>query len=203
LNKKYKVGDTIYAKGKVKEIDSGDEYLPYKVKFEDNSIDSWLSKDSILEPPAKPTIPKGVADEIEDYKLKGFDLIDYFTSFNECAADVKNSSKYMCDNTDKINNQRVANLANAWNYGYTVDKPKLYNLVLGYDSDNNDGGTCNALNKRGDGLFIDICSLIDDDLKSDPDYQFTQEEIDKYNKNFWIKNIDLNDYKVVVPTDEE
>jgi len=201
MTKEYKVGDTVYAKCKILQVDEDDDKYPYGVVFSNHDYtDAWISDQAIVEPPAKPTLPKGVADEIEDYKLKGFDLIDYFTSFNECADDVKNSSKYMCDNTDEVNNQRVANLANAWNNGYTVEKPKLYNLIF----DNNYNGKIICLFKLTlvDELWA-AYNIGDTSLKHNEEYQFTQEEIDECNKSFWIKNVDLNDYKVEVQTDEE
>ena len=90
-------------------------------------------------------------------------------------------------------------LMSAYVNGYTVEKEKKYNLILGTDTDD---GT-NALFKLNynpctdDTLGLNTDTYADD-LKLYKLYQFTQAEIDKYNKDFWIKNIDLNDYKVEV-----
>jgi len=200
MKREYNVGDTIYLKGIVKDIDCTDTDIPYGIQLTSNyGTDAWVGEKEIVESPAKPILPKDVAGEIEDYKLKGFDLIDYFTSFNECADDIKNSSKYMCDNTDEVNNQRVANLANAWNNGYTVEKPKLYNLI--FNDDLNGKIACLFKQPILDELWV-AYETSDINLKHDENYQFNQEEIDKYNKDFLIKNINLNDYKVEVRTDD-
>ena len=201
MEREYKVGDTIYVKSKILQVDEDDDKYPYGVVFSNHDYtDAWISDKVIVEPPAKPTLPKDVADEIEQAKIevKCFDLYIQTVTNNEVSW-YPQSSRYWY----RGDGSNTETLLNAWNNGYTVEKQKLYSLVIGYDSDNTDGGTCNALNKRGGGLFIDICSFLDDDLKADPDYQFTQEEIDKYNKNFWIKNFDLNDYKIEVLTDED
>jgi len=201
MAKKYKVGDTVYAKGKIKEIDSGDDCLPYRVNFDGNGISSWLSEDSILEPPAKPVMPKGVADEMEEYKLKGVDLINYFSAINISGCDTKNSYSYVYMNTHEVTEDRISKLADAWYNGYTVEKPKLYNLILNEDYYN---GAVVCLYKPIQSYELyTISSINDDDLKHNKKYQFTQEEIDKYNKDFWIKNFDLNDYKIEVRTDED
>lgn len=85
--------------------------------------------------------------------------------------------------------------------GYTTEKPKLYNLILSEDYYK---GAVVCLYKPIQSYELyTISSINDDDLKHNKKYQFTQEEIDEYNKSFWIKNLDLNDYKVEVRTDEE
>lgn len=197
--KRYKVGDTIWSRDIVVDVDYGETDQMYRTRG-----NGWIHNYTVVdgepkEEPVKPVLPKNVADEMEDYKATGFDLVDYFSAFNECADDVKNSSKYAYDNTDEINNQRVANLANAWNNGYTVEKPKLYNLVLG----KNMWGWPLALYKPtgNDNNLIAYPDAAPKYLR-DSVYQFTQEEIDKYNKGFWIKDLDLNDYKVEVRTDD-
>ena len=85
--------------------------------------------------------------------------------------------------------------------GYTVETEKKYNLILG----TNTYGDTDALFKSNPCTDAVLCIDADtyaDDLKRDKFYQFTQEEIDKFNKDFWIKNIDLNDYKVEVNIDD-
>ena len=90
-------------------------------------------------------------------------------------------------------------LMSAYVNGYTLAKEKKYNLILGTDTDD----STNALFKLNYNPCTDNALGLDadtyaDDLKLDKLYQFTQSEIDKYNKDFWIKGIDLNDYKVEV-----
>ena len=85
--------------------------------------------------------------------------------------------------------------------GDTVEKPKLYNLILSEDYYK---GAVVCLYKPIQSYELHtISSINDDNLKHNKKYQFTQEEIDECNKSFWIKNLDLNDYKVEVRTDEE
>ncbi len=84
--------------------------------------------------------------------------------------------------------------------GYTVAKEKKYNLILGTDTDDGTNALFRLVNYNpctDDALGLNTDTYADD-LKLDELYQFTQAEIDKYNKDFWIKNIDLNDYKVEV-----
>ena len=194
--KQYKVGDTIYIKDTVNNIDEHDPIGTYRGKYT-----GWFANRTIIDElpvaePVKPVLPKDVADELKHAKDNSLNFYGYLKRAVDYGDRVTWQFIFNAGDTDA----RIALMLDAWLNGYTVKQPKpqLYNLVLGYDTDDTDGDTCNALNKQGGGLFIDTCSLLDDDLKADPDYQFTQEEIDKYNKNFWIKNIDLNDYKIEV-----
>ena len=84
--------------------------------------------------------------------------------------------------------------------GDTTDKLQLYNLIF----DDNFNGKIACLFKQPilDELWV-AYETSDINLKYDENYQFNQEEIDKYNKNFLMKNTDLNDYEVEVSTDEE
>lgn len=91
-------------------------------------------------------------------------------------------------------------LMRAYVNGYTVAKAKKYNLVLGSDTDDGTNALFKLVNYNpctDDALGLNTDTYADD-LKLDELYQFTQEEIDKYNKDFWIKGIDLNNYKVEV-----
>ena len=203
MTKKYKVGDTIYVKGKVKQVDEDDEY-PYSMVFNDSNYtdatDVWISDQAIVEPPAKPTLPKAVADELEQAKcdVKNFDwYIKRVVNANSDLHYYPQSANYWfsCDEESV-----TAILLNAWNNGYTVEKPKLYNLIF----DDNFNGKIACLFKQP--ILDEIWAAYetsDINLKYDENYQFTQEEIDKFNKDFMIKNTNLNDYKVEVPTDEE
>lgn len=95
-------------------------------------------------------------------------------------------------------------LMNAYVNGYTVAKEKKYNLILGTDTDDGTNALFKLVNYNpctDDALGLNTDTYADD-LKLDKLYRFTQEEIDKYNKDFWIKNIDLNDYKMEVTDDD-
>lgn len=197
--KDYKVGDTIYVKGKIKQIDEDDDKYPYGVVFNDcDYTDAWISDQVIVEPPAKVELPKDVADEMEAYKEYGDDFNEYI--YNVMAVP---DTHYLIKTHDAFvrSDVTVETLLNAWNNGYTVEKEKKYNLILGTDGYDCIHAICKRYDK--DGVFIDDETYEVSNLQCDQDYQFTQEEIDKYNKNFWIKNLDLNDYKVEVHTDED
>lgn len=205
--KEYKVGDTIYVKGKVKAIDN--TALPYCVDFGNgnNFIDFesgtvWVTSDNMIDElptaePVKPVLPKKVADELEIAKecKDSFDV--YIMRIINGHTTYENSRVFWSNSADGV----IKTLMDAWNNGYTVETEKKYNLVLGTDTDD---GT-NALFKSNpctdDALGLNTDTYADD-LKMAEFYQFTQEEIDKYNKDFWIKNIDLNDYKVEVRIDD-
>lgn len=204
----YKVGDTIAVKAKVIRATNGSE-MPYQVSYitgyDNDGLRSgnsfWVTDSEIVEP-VKPVLPKGVADLVKIHKDGYGSLGSFIESVYEPETEVAewvNAWVYQNSQSDV----RYKMLVDAWYNGYTIEKPKLYNLVLGKDSH----GDTNAFVKAGDSsisyLVIDPFTDCEDDLQSDSDYQFTQEEIDKYNKNFWIKNLDLNDYKVEVPTDED
>ena len=188
MTKKYNVGDTIYVKGKVKQVDEDDEY-PYSMVFNDSNYtdatDVWISDQSIVEPSkeqAQVTLPKDVADEMEEYKSIGFDdLIDYFSAFNEHADNVKNSIKYVCGNTDEINNQRISNLADAWNHGYVLAQEHLYLacIPLPFNDTDSGGNPCNCaqLCRHSEGKLDWYTAHMDHLDSSNEDYKFTQEEI--------------------------
>lgn len=136
--KDYKVGDTVYLKAFVANVDKSDPEKTYGVNFVRGNyvIQAWPDCEAIIDElpvaePVMPVLPKDVADELEDYKITGFDLVDYFSAFNERADDVENSNKYAYDNTDEINSQRVANLANAWCNGYTIEKESECQIISG------------------------------------------------------------------------
>lgn len=201
--KDYKVGDTIYVRGKVSSLNHDDGSVKSYLVEVDGVGPLWFyNYDTVKEIPVaetvKPVLPKNVAKELElakDAKLTFYTYVHRSRStYDYPATDCFIFFEVNNDESDR----NMEQLTRAWFHGYEVEREKLYNLVLGYDPDDTDRDTCNALNKQGGGLFIDVCSFLDDDLETDPDYQFTQDEIDKYNQDFWIKGIDLNDYKVEV-----
>lgn len=192
--KKYKVGDTIYLKGTIVDSDCAQQYL---IKPGDYTYGFWFNRDAIadLPEPVKPILPKKVADEISFAKsIKGVTFDDYIVR-ELIRSDYKDSAtNKMIKSSDVPNVIEV--LLNAWNNGYTVEEKK-YNLVIGTDSRNNRVCVYHIADEtRIDGFTLEH------DLNSSQ-YQFTQAEIDKYNKDFWIKNIDLNNYKVEVKANED
>ena len=90
--------------------------------------------------------------------------------------------------------EQIKILSDAWYNGYTVKQEPRYNLILGTDTD----GDCNAFFKCHNELRLDTEA---DGVLDDADYQFTQAEIDSYNKDgaSWVYNsLDLNNLKVEV-----
>jgi len=193
----YNVDDTIYVKGKIKKADERSDKYPYGVVFDNSDIiNTWISGQVIVEPPAKPTIPKGVADEIQQAKDMHLNFYMYITKFASDSATC-DFALYNC--LADVSDEQFKILADAWYNGYTVEKPKLYNLIL---NDDCNGEVACLLKLTGLDRIYASSDASDNDLKHNEKYQFTQEEIDKYNKNFWIKNFGLNDYKVEVRTDD-
>jgi len=202
--KEYNVGDTIYVKGKVKQLDKDGNIYCYQVYIADVGP-LWVYNSDMVEklPTAelvKPVLPKKVADELEIAKecKDSFDvyimriIIDHTT--------YENSHVFWSNSGDGV----IKTLMDAWNNGYTVAKEKKYNLILGTDTDDGTNALFKLVNYNpctDDALGLDADTYADD-LKLDELYQFTQEEIDKYNNDFWIKNIDLNDYKIEVTDDD-
>ena len=200
MTKEYKLGDTIYVKGTVGQIDGDDHEKPYGIKFVDwdYGTPAWPNRSDIIDElptaePVKPVLPKEVGEELDIAKSElPFDV--YIGNIFGGVSSAKASYHYYFDNANAI-----IKLADAWRYGYTVEKTKLYNLIL--NDDFNGKIICLFKLTLVDELWA-AYNIGDTSLKHNEEYQFTQEEIDKYNKNFWIKNIDLNDYKVEVRTDD-
>ncbi|MGK4178832.1 DUF1642 domain-containing protein [Lapidilactobacillus dextrinicus] len=200
--KKYDIGDDILVKGKVYGIDDSGTYqylVDFDKPFGNNTSHYWVKNDYIVDElptaePVKPVLPKDVADEMEKAKEISLNLYGYLNSKFPL------THSFVFDRLSE-RDERIKILSDAWYNGYTVEKEPVYNLILGFDPDESDRRLCNALYKNHGELSIDAATDTYD-LRGDDDYQFTQEEIDKYNKSFWIKNIDLNDYKVEVVADD-
>lgn len=203
--KQYKVGDTITVKAKVIRTTNSKD-MPYLVSYitdYDNddfrrNSSFWVTESEVVEP-VKPVLPKDVADELEDAKKSAYNFFGFLRDCNNKT--YPETCHFMFYDTVSSDTQ-IKILSDAWYNGYTVEKEPVYNLILGFDPDESDRRLCNALYKNHGELSIDAATDTYD-LQGDDDYQFTQEEIDKYNKNFWIKNLDLNDYKVEVSADED
>lgn len=120
MTKKYKVGDIIYAKGKIIQANESHGKFPYCVSFSDSDftgiIDmchAWLDEDTFVESPAKPTIPKDVADEMEVFRKS-----NKLGAYLYLALNQTETVAYRWTNNDR----NIASLVNAWNNGYTVEK---------------------------------------------------------------------------------
>lgn len=183
--KDYEVGDTITVKATVAETDKGN-FTPYRVTYRDEYF--WVNVKDIVKP-VTPELPKRVADEMEVARES-----NKLGAYLNLVLNNTSTAAYQWANSD----QDITDLVNAWNNGYTI-KPetKLYNLLLGYY------GSWVSFYKVGRfGFDIAIDKETDEyNLKHDDSYQFTQEEIDKYNEDedSWFDNkIDLNKLKVEV-----
>jgi len=122
MTKKYKIGDTIYLKGIVKDIDCTDTDIPYGIQLTSNyGTDAWVGEKEIVESPAKPILPKDVADEMSFAKsIKGVTFDDYIVR-ELIRSDYKDSAtNKMIQSPDLPNTIEV--LLNAWNNGYTMEK---------------------------------------------------------------------------------
>jgi len=207
MTKEHKVGDTIYVKCTIAQIDGDDHEKPYGIKFVDwdYGTPAWPNRSDIIDElptaePVKPVLPKKVADEMDFYKNAKFGLTMYLkdTVLNTTVTKATNKClySYLSDKLlQDVQDDRTMALINAWNNGYTVEKPKLYNLIL--NDDFNGKVICLFKPTGVDGVYASY-EKSDINLKHNEKYQFNQEEIDKYNENFMIKNLNLNDYKVEV-----
>ena len=131
--KKYKVGDTIYAKGKIIQIAESHGKLPYCVAFSDSNITriidmchAWLDEDSFVELPAKPALPKDVADELDDAKVHNLDFIGYMNVAIDNGYPVTNMLTYGNAHPSIF----IKILSDAWFNGYTVEKESRYMVYV-------------------------------------------------------------------------
>lgn len=149
-------------------------------------VNNWYQE------PVKPVLPKAVADEMEKAKTGNLSLYGYL---DHCVCNIDSAAwKWFYSNKD------VMDLIDAWNNGYTVEKPKLYNLILGKDGLDYTIAVVKTLQDKSKTLIsadVKRCDLTRDR------WQFTQTEIDELNNDFYIKNINLNDYKELVADDSE
>ena len=125
MTKEYKVGETIYVKGKIIHVD--DTSLPYCIDFENGTV--WIPGDDILDElpttePVKPVLPKEVADELEIAKKSNFSFDDYIVQIISGDATYYNSRDFWFNSDDDV----IKTLMDAWNNGYTVKKGPV-NLV--------------------------------------------------------------------------
>ena len=191
--KEYKVGDTIAINAKIVKTDIGDD-LPYQVSYR-NGYPFWVNPKDVVEPvkPKLPELPKGVADELKEAK----DNKNNFYGFlRDCNSETYPKTEEFVFYSSFSSDQMIKVLSDAWYIGYTIKpEPTRYNLILGTDPADNRV----AFFKNNGSVAIDCCTLYSD-LDEDA-FQFTQKEIDGYNKDgaSWLYNsLDLNNLKVEV-----
>lgn len=192
----YKVGDTIYIKDTVVDIDPEDTLSAYKCV-----INGWVRNKSIIDElptaePVKVVISADVAAELTMNRNSGWNFYGYLDAVREDASTWPATYAFAFEDPDNM-----FILAKAWFEGYTI-KDKLYNIILGKNVvEVSDGYTETDTDVAG--LYHDKQGIhLDDDVfdteLTNLEYRFTQKQIDEYNDDFWIKGIDLNDYKVEV-----
>lgn len=169
--KKYKVGDTIYVKGTVADVD--DTIFPYYVDF-GKGIKALIASDNIVDElptsePVKPVLPKEVADELDIAKNKfqsSFDV--YIENIIDSVSDKASYNYYL------FNTNAIIKLADAWRYGYTVEKEKKYYVKVPHTKD-----VWYYWKKTDGGLGIDDLNVATADYDTD-DFEFTESEIEHY-----------------------
>ncbi|WP_125606762.1 DUF1642 domain-containing protein [Lapidilactobacillus bayanensis] len=192
MKREYKVGDTVYVKGKIIQADESHGKFPYCVSFSDSDftriIDmchAWLDEDSFVEPPAKPTLPKEVADELEDAKKTFHDFYAYLDSADRIWQPKTYTYVF---SSDTNRDAKIKILSDAWYNGYTVEKePTWYIEVPGKFN----RPTYYAIN---DGALA--FGYFDEDKKWYHDYSahaFTDEEIKKYDLENFDKELVTDD----------
>lgn len=198
--KQYKVGDTVYLKAFVANVDKSDPEKTYGVNYVRGmyGVQGWPDNDAIIDElptaePVKPVLPKAVADELESAKENCNNFYGFLRDCNsETHPEANQFVFYSCGSSDS----RIKILSDAWYIGYTIKpEPTRYNLILG----TNPADNCVAFFKNNGSVAIDCCALYSD-LDEDA-FQFTQKEIDGYNKDgaSWVYNsLDLNNLKVEV-----
>ena len=185
--KEYKVGDTIYVKDTVTDIDYGDSTATYYGKYH-----GWFDNSCIIDglpaDPVKPVLPKEVADEISFAKFIGV-TFDRYIVRELTRSDYKDAATYtMIHSPDVLNSIEV--LLNAWNNGYTVEKPKRYVLPMpgtGYHNYQMHGNAqYYAVKGSGGNWRADLIALDTDDAVKNG-YIVTQSDLDAAPD--WVKAI--------------
>ena len=187
MKREYKVGETIYVKGKIDYIDENDTSLPYRVDFVNGTV--WAHSDNIIDElptaePVKPVLPKEVADELEIAKKSNFSFDVYIVQIISGNAAYYNSREFWINSDDGV----IKTLMDAWHNGYTVEKEPTWCIEVPGKFNR---PTYYAIN---DGALA--FGYLDEDKKWYRDYSahaFTDEEIKKY---------DLENFKKELITDD-
>lgn len=129
IMKKYKIGDTIYVKDTVADIDTDDNDMTYR-----GSRCGWLYKSNVVDElptaePVKPVLPKGVADEITEWRNSPHYVAED-TYFDQLIYEMISNSVESClvktRNSFIGGDIGIKTLLDAWYNGYTVEKEPKY-----------------------------------------------------------------------------
>lgn len=123
----YKVGDTIYIKDTVNNIDEHDPIGTYRGKYT-----GWFANRTIIDelPPAepvKPVLPKDVADELEDAKKSAY---NFFGFLRECNNKTYPETCHFMFYDTVSSDTQIKILSDAWYNGYTVEKEPRYKVYV-------------------------------------------------------------------------
>lgn len=123
--KEYKVGDTIYVKDTVNNIDEHDPIGTYRGKYT-----GWFANRTIIDElpvaePVKPVLPKNVAEEMESAKDDCGNFFSYLADSNKYPATL--SYTFPLNGAD---DDRIKILAKAWYNGYTVEQEPRYKVYV-------------------------------------------------------------------------
>ncbi|MGK4178836.1 DUF1642 domain-containing protein [Lapidilactobacillus dextrinicus] len=173
--KEYKVGDTVYVKGKIERINNTDKGRAYNVNFE---ASTWFGTDSLVEP-VKPVLPKNVADELEKAKNNILNFYGYLDS----TLPLMNSFVFghLSDR-----DARIKILSDAWYNGYTVEQEPRYKVYVTGTNKHylyvKRGSWAKASNKKTTPITPQFINNYLATSSNHRDlYWFTDEEITKFN----------------------
>lgn len=187
--KNYKVGDTIYIKDTVNNIDEHDPIGTYRGKYT-----GWFANRTIIDElpvaePVKPVLPKGVADELETTKKLNVTFDGYIMRVIDNHYLYTNSHTFWMNSDDGV----IKILMDAWYNGYTIEPEKKYNVfapkswIAGHEVENRVVAFCKKNN--GNIGYYQTCKQYLGASK----YQFTIEEIKKYDLENFHKELVTDD----------
>ncbi|WP_207577831.1 DUF1642 domain-containing protein [Listeria seeligeri] len=189
---KFKEGDKVQfiregslIDGVVMGSDNINHEIIYKVGLNGlkNSV-VYFNEGTLISPASLPIIPQFIADAIEVFREKEYDLavaIDYEACTDECVRDMSLDSKVRGWLWETSNQELFAR---AWLDGYEVEQGPLY--YVRFISDN----SVSYLNLRwvDKGLILNSCGQ-DDIYKT----KFTEKEIKNMNINYWAFRVPVEE----------
>ncbi|WP_455679714.1 DUF1642 domain-containing protein [Streptococcus sp.] len=153
---------------KIKNIDAVESFMSETIWVKRNDV---LALAYQLDEPEKPVVPQFVADWYENNEDDfEFNLYTLCLDYNNCEVD-KKLSDWFCDK----HNKPLETLVNMHQFGYEVEKEKLYTARLRLVSDKK----YSFINKQKKYNKLFISSL--DDLEGRVRCHFTQEELKELN----------------------
>lgn len=117
----------------------------------------------------KVTIPKYVAEYIEEWKEEGFSL-SMVLEFSD-DTDERDTMKWLYDNRKIMNDQHVYLFVRAWVEGYEVEE-KLYRVIVGGETDK----SFVFLNELGFIGSVDTCEFVP---------RLTEKQIKAIDERYW------------------